>query len=70
MLLYECEKWTLLKQHERRTEAAEMKLFVSVVGYTLFDHKKNEIIRKEINICVYNLIEIMCIVHASGHNIC
>jgi hypothetical protein len=50
MLLYESENWTLLKQHERRIEAAEMNLLVSVVGYTLFDHKKNERIRKEIYI--------------------
>jgi len=44
--MYECENLTLLKQHERRTETAEMNLLVSVVGYTLFDHKKNETIRK------------------------
>jgi hypothetical protein len=49
LLLCECENGTLLKQHERRTAAAEMILLVSVVGYTLFDHYKNGRIRKEIN---------------------
>ena len=46
-----------------------MNLLVSVIGYTLFDLKKNERIRKDIYIYIYNLIEIMCIVHASGHTI-
>jgi hypothetical protein len=47
MLLYECENWTLLKQHERRTDVAEMNLLVSVVGYTLFDHKKMKELEKK-----------------------
>jgi hypothetical protein len=51
VLLYNCENWTLLKQHERRTEAAEM---VSVVGYTWYDHKTNSRIRQDIS--TYNLI--------------
>jgi hypothetical protein len=31
---YGCEKWTLLKQHERRTKRAEMEVFMSTAGYT------------------------------------
>jgi hypothetical protein len=59
---------TLLKRHERRVEAAEIFFFlVSVVGNTSYDHETNEEIREEMNI--YNLNEIMWIVHASGHNI-
>jgi len=46
MLLYECENWTLLKQYERSTETAEMNLLVSVIGYTLFDHKKMKELEK------------------------
>jgi len=36
ILLCEDKNWTLLKQHERRIEAAEMNLLV--VGCTLFGH--------------------------------
>ena len=32
MLLFEGKKWTLLNQHERRIEATEMNLLVSLNG--------------------------------------
>ena len=46
---YGCENWTLLKQHERRTETAEMEIFMSTAGYTLYYHKTNGEIREVIN---------------------
>jgi hypothetical protein len=39
ILLYRCENWTSLKQHDRRIETAEMKFLRPIVGYTLYDHK-------------------------------
>jgi hypothetical protein len=39
MILYRCENWTSLKQHDREIEMAEMKFLRSIVGYTLYDHK-------------------------------
>jgi len=38
---YRCENWTLLKQHERRTERADMEVFMSTAGYTWYYHKTN-----------------------------
>jgi hypothetical protein len=49
-LLHGCENWVSLKQHERRTETTEVKFLKSVTGYTLYDYKTNEEIRKELNI--------------------
>lgn len=46
---YGCECWTLNKDQERRIEAGEMKFLRYVAGYTLFDRRKNEDIRKELN---------------------
>jgi hypothetical protein len=66
VLLHKCENWNLLKQHERRTEAAALNILISVVGYKWDDHKTNARIR---HIKMYNLIQIMCIVHASGHDL-
>jgi hypothetical protein len=37
--LYGSEKWTLRALQRRRIEAAEMKLFRPLAGYTFYDHK-------------------------------
>jgi hypothetical protein len=55
-LLYGCENWVLLKQHERRTEAAEMKFLISVAGHTMCDYKTNEEMGKELHIYDLNKI--------------
>ena len=44
------EKWTLTASQRRRIEAAEMKLLRPLAGYTLYDHKTNNSIRKELRI--------------------
>jgi len=49
---YGCENWTLLKQHERRPERAEMEVFMSTGGHTLYYHKTNGEIREVINTCI------------------
>jgi hypothetical protein len=54
-LLYGCRNWVLL-QEDRWTATAEIKLVRFVVGYTMYEQKTNEEIRKELNI--YNLSEI------------
>ena len=38
--------WTIALQR-RRIEAAEMKLLRPLAGYTLYDHKTNDYIRRE-----------------------
>jgi len=48
--LYESEKWTLTALQRRRIEAAEMKLLRPLAGYTLYDHKTNDYIRRELQI--------------------
>ena len=40
-LLYWCGNMTLLQQHARSTETAEMKFFMPVAQCTLYDHKIN-----------------------------
>jgi hypothetical protein len=49
-LLYGTETWTLTASQLRRLEAAEMRLLRPLVGHTLLDHKRNEDIRKKLNI--------------------
>ena len=44
------ENWTLTASQRRRIEAAEMKLLRPLAGYTLYDHKTNNSIRKELRI--------------------
>jgi hypothetical protein len=46
--LYESENWTLTASQRRRIEAAEMKLLRPLAGYTLYDHKTNDSIRREL----------------------
>ena len=44
------ENLTLTALHRRRIEAAEMKLLRPLSGYTLYDHKTNDYIRRELRI--------------------
>jgi len=44
------ENWTLTASQRRRIEAVEMKLLRPLAGYTLYDHKTNSSIRKELRI--------------------
>ena len=46
--LYGSENWTALQR--RRTEAPEMKLLRPLAGCTLYDHKTNDEIRRELRI--------------------
>ena len=46
--LYGSENLTLTALKRRRTEAAEMKLLRPLAGYTLYDHKTNDYIRREL----------------------
>jgi len=48
--LYGSENWTLTALQRRRIEAAEMKLLRPLAGYTLYDHKTNNYIRRELRI--------------------
>ena len=48
--LYGSENLTLTALQRRRTEAAEMKLLRPLAGYTLYDHKANDYIRRELRI--------------------
>jgi len=48
--LYGSENWTLKALRRRRIEAAEMKLVRPLAGYTLYDHKTNDYIRRELRI--------------------
>jgi len=45
--LYGSENWNLTAL-QRRTEAAEMKLLGPLAGHTLYDHKTNDYIRREL----------------------
>jgi hypothetical protein len=40
--------WTLTALQRRRNEAAEMKLLRPLAGYTLYDHKTNDSVRREL----------------------
>jgi len=48
--LYGSEKWTLTGLQRRRIEAAEIKLLRPLAGHTLYDHKTNDYIRRELRI--------------------
>jgi len=48
--LYGSENWTLTALQRRRIEGAEMKLLRPLAGYTLYDHKTNDYIRRELRI--------------------
>jgi hypothetical protein len=56
--LYESENWTLTASHRRRIEAAEMKLLRPLASYTLYDHKTNDSVRRELQIeCILDKID-------------
>jgi len=42
--------WTLTALQRRRIEAAEMTSLRPLAGYTLYDHKTNDYIRRELRI--------------------
>ena len=44
------ENWTLTALQRRRIEEAEMKLLRPLAGYTIYDHKTNDYIRRELRI--------------------
>jgi len=46
--LYGSENWTVTASQRQRIEVAEMKLLRPVAGYTLYDHKTNEYIHREL----------------------
>ena len=48
--LYGSENWTLAALQRRRIKTAEMKLLRPLAGYTLYDHKTNVYIRRELRI--------------------
>jgi len=48
--LYGSENWTLTALQRRGIEAAEMKLLKPLAGCTLYDHKTNDYIRRELRI--------------------
>ena len=48
--LYGSENWILTALQRRRIEAAEMKLLRPPASYTVYDHKTNDYIRREIRI--------------------
>jgi hypothetical protein len=57
--LYESEIWTLTALQRRRIEGAEMKLLRPLSGYTLYDHKTNDSVRRELQAeCVLDKIDV------------
>jgi len=55
--LYVSENWTLTASQRRRIEAAEMTLLSPLAGYTLYDHKTNDSICRELQItCILDRI--------------
>jgi len=56
--LYGSENWTLTALQRRRIEAAEMKLLRPLVDYTLYDHKTNDSVRRELQTeCILDKID-------------
>ena len=49
-ILYGSENCTLTVSQRRRIEVEEMKLLRPLAGYTLYDHKTNDYIRRELRI--------------------
>jgi hypothetical protein len=45
MLIYGSETWTIRKAGEKSLQVAEMKFMRKTAGFTLWDHKRNEILR-------------------------
>jgi hypothetical protein len=56
--LYGSENWTLTASQRRRNEAAEMKLLRPLAGYTLYEHKTNDPVRRELQTeCILDKID-------------
>ena len=56
--LYGSENWTLTALQRRRIEAAEIKLLRPLAGYTLYDHKTNDSVRRELQTeCILDKID-------------
>jgi hypothetical protein len=56
--LYGSEKWTLTALQRRRIEAAEMKLLRPLAGYTLYDHKINDSVHRELQTeCILDKVD-------------
>jgi len=56
--LYGSENWTLTALQRRRIEAAEIKLLRPLSGYTLYDHKTNDSVRRELQTeCILDRID-------------
>jgi hypothetical protein len=50
VLIYGSEAWTIRKADEERLHAADMKFMRKTAGLTLWDHKRNERILKNLNV--------------------
>ena len=48
--LYASETWTLGKRDVQRIQGAEMKFLRGAQGYSLLDRRRNEDIRRDLNI--------------------
>jgi hypothetical protein len=46
--LYGSENWTLTALQRQRIEVAEMKLLTPLALYTLYDHKTNDSVHREL----------------------
>jgi len=56
--LYGSDNWTLRASERGRIEAAEIKLLISLAGYSLYDHKTKDSIRHELQIsCILDNID-------------
>jgi hypothetical protein len=56
--LYGSENWTPTALQRWRIEAAEMKLLRPLVGYTLYDHKTNDSVCRELQTeCILDKID-------------
>jgi hypothetical protein len=52
------KNWTLAALRRRRIEEAEMKLLIPLAGYTLYDHKTNDSVRRELQTeCILDRID-------------
>jgi hypothetical protein len=50
VLIYGSEAWTIRKGNKRRLQAAEIKFTKKTVGFTIWDHKRNEEILKNLKV--------------------
>jgi len=58
LFLYGSENWTLTALQRRRIEAAEMKLLRPLAGYTIYDHKTKDSVRRELQTeCILDKID-------------